>query len=156
MSAPLRILQFGLGPIGLLTAEAVLDKAAGGRVQLVGAVDVNPAKVGRDVADLLAEEGRTPRAASGVIVRDDPRLAIEETRAEVVLHTTASFLDRVVDQIAECVDAGAHVVSSAEELAFPFERHPDIAERLDRLARQRGVAVVGTGVNPATRWMRWL
>jgi 2,4-diaminopentanoate dehydrogenase len=141
--APLRVLQFGLGPIGLEAARVILAKAsAGALLALVGAVDTDPAKAGRPLADLLRQE------AGGVEVSADAQAALAEARPDVVLHCTSSFVDRVEDQIAGCVRAGAHVVSSTEELAFPFDRHPGIAARLDALAREHGVAVVGTGVNP--------
>jgi hypothetical protein len=67
---------------------------------------------------------------------------------DVVLHTTTSFLDGVVDQLVQCARAGAHVVSSTEELSFPYERAPKASERLDRVAQAEGVVLVGTGVNP--------
>lgn len=143
MKAPLRIVQYGLGPIGLEAAAAVLDKQPSGRIQLVGAVDVDPDKVGRDVAELLSRSDET-----GVVVSDDAAQVLADVRPDVVLHATSSFLDRVHDQIAQCVRAGAHVVSSAEELLFPYERHPELSRRLDELAREQGVVVLGTGVNP--------
>jgi 2,4-diaminopentanoate dehydrogenase len=143
VTRPLRVLQFGLGPIGLQTARVVIGKASTGHVELVGAVDIDEAKVRRDLGDLLGGHQK-----SGVVVSADVGLALEETRPDVVLHTTSSFLGRVADQIETCVRAGAHVVSSTEELAYPFERHPEIAQHLDMLAQKHGVTVVGTGVNP--------
>src|SRR5690606_5863608 len=71
-----------------------------------------------------------------------------QTHPDVVVHTTSSFLERVYDQIAGCLDAGASVISSTEELFYPFDRHPDLARSLHELARARRVTVMGTGVNP--------
>lgn len=143
MTTPLRIVQYGLGPIGLATARTVLDKAERGHLELVGAVDIDPDKVGRDVADLL---GRA--AATGVTVSADAERVLAATAPDVVLHTTTSFLDRVHGQLVECIEAGVHVVSSTEELSYPYDRHPELAGELDRAARAAGVALVGTGVNP--------
>jgi 4-hydroxy-tetrahydrodipicolinate reductase len=142
-SDPLRIVQYGLGPIGQETARAVLDKAGTGRVALAGAIDIDPAKAGRDVADLLGRSGST-----GVAVRSDAAAVLADARPDVVLHATSSFLGGVQEQLLECLEVGACVVSSAEELAFPYERHPERAAALDEAARQRGVALVGGGVNP--------
>lgn len=141
MPDPLRIVQYGLGPIGLACARTVLAKAPA--LRLVGAVDIDPEKVGRDVADLCGAA-----EPCGVIVSDAAARVLDEATPDVVLHTTSSFLDRVHDQLLDGVRAGAHVVSSTEELAFPFDRHPEIAATLDRAAREAGVVVVGTGVNP--------
>lgn len=143
MQKPLRIVQYGLGPIGLEVAAAVLDKQRSGRLELVGAIDVDPDKVGRDVAELLSRSGET-----GVMISDEADQVLADARPDVVLHATSSFLDRLDDQLARCVRAGAHVVSSAEELLYPFERHHERSKALDELAREHGVVVLGTGVNP--------
>ena len=134
---PLRIVQFGLGPIGQACARLAVEHGH----QLVGALDLDPGRVGRDVGEVLGLE------ALGAEVRDDPA-ALGEWAPDVVLHTTLSFLDRIEDQLIACVEAGAHVVSSSEELFWPFDRDPGFCERVDRAAAEAGVVVVGTGVNP--------
>lgn len=139
----IRIVQYGLGPIGRETTRAVLSKAATGQVELVGAIDIDPNKAGRDVADLLGRDART-----GVTVSDDAAQVLADTEPDVVLHATTSFLEGVQNQLLQCAKAGAHVVSSTEELAFPYERHPEQAAALDQQAQDAGVVLVGTGVNP--------
>ena len=143
MNDPLTIVQYGLGPIGQETARTVLDKDAAA-MTLVGAIDIAPDKVGRDMADVIG--GRD--AATEVTVSDDADAVLADTRPDIVLHTTTSFLDDVADQLVQCARAGAHVVSSTEELSYPYERHPDVAARLHQVARDEGVVIVGTGVNP--------
>lgn len=143
MASPVRVVQYGLGPIGQEVARTILKKQETGLVELVGAIDIDPDKVGRDVADLLGRS--TP---TGVRVHDDAEHVLAATEPEVVLHTTTSFLEGVVPQLKACVEAGAHVVSSTEELAYPFDRHPQLAKELDLRAREAGQVIVGTGVNP--------
>ncbi len=133
----LRIVQFGLGPIGQACARLALDHGH----TIVGALDLDPDRVGRDLGEVL---GRDPIGAE---VHDDAAV-LAEWRPDVVLHTTASFLDRIEGQLLACVEAGAHVVSSSEELFWPFERDPAFSARIDEAAREAGVTVVGTGVNP--------
>ena len=140
-SESLRILQYGLGPIGQDVARTVLSKDP---LTLVGAVDIDPEKAGRDVADVIAAD----HPATGLKVSGDAGQALADAAPDVVLHTTTSFLDGVADQLIQCARAGAHVVSSTEELSFPYQRSPETAERLDRVAREEGVAIAGTGVNP--------
>jgi len=143
MKKPLKIVQYGLGPIGQAVARTVLDKEETGTMTLVGAVDIDPEKTGRDVADVIGVDDDT-----GVQVSDDADAVLADTSPDVVLHTTTSFLDGVTDQLVQCARAGAHVVSSTEELSFPYERAPDVAARLHQVARDEGVVIVGTGVNP--------
>ncbi|MFB6272084.1 MAG: dihydrodipicolinate reductase [Salinibacter sp.] len=141
-NSSLRIVQYGLGPIGQATAETVLTKSDA--LTLVGAIDIDPDKVGRDVADVIGNGG----AATDVSVSDDAEAVLATQQPDVVLHTTTSFLDGVTDQLVQCVRAGADVVSSTEELSFPYQRAPDASKRLDRVAQEEGGVIVGTGVNP--------
>jgi 2,4-diaminopentanoate dehydrogenase len=144
MSSPVRLVQYGLGPIGLECVRVVLEKQKStGKVLLVGAIDIDPDKIGRDLADLLDLAEPT-----GIVVSGDVGPTLRDTQAQVVLHTTSSFLDRMHDQLEACIVAGVHVVSSTEELAFPYDRHSELSQRLDRAARDAGVVILGTGVNP--------
>lgn len=138
---PLRLVQFGLGPIGLGAARVVLKKAPA--LHLVGAIDVDSEKAGRDLAELLDLPEET-----GVVVSPDTEGVLREARPDVVLHTTSSFLPAVADQLETCLAAGVHVISSTEELAYPFDRYPELADRLDRAGQASGRVLLGTGVNP--------
>ncbi|MCS7172150.1 MAG: dihydrodipicolinate reductase [Armatimonadetes bacterium] len=132
----LRVVQYGLGSIGLGIARILLERPD---VELVGAVDVAPEKVGRDLGELLGMDELGVRvSAEGAIAE----------RADVVLHATHSHLAQVVPQILEAVRAGANVISTCEELVYPWFHHAQEAERLDEAARARGVTVTGVGVNP--------
>jgi 4-hydroxy-tetrahydrodipicolinate reductase len=136
----IRVAQFGLGPIGQACVKALLQKPA---VELVGGIDIDPAKSGRDLGEVCGLKN-----SLGVVVRPDAEAALAKWRPQVVMHTTSSFLDRVEAQLATIMRAGACVVSSTEELFFPFERNADFCNRIDQLAQQHNVAVVATGVNP--------
>jgi len=138
---PLRAVQFGLGPIGASCLRTLLTKPTA--FELVGAIDVDSAKVGRDAGDVASAGTKT-----GVIVSDHAEKVLEETRPDIVFHTTTSFLDRMYDQLVVCARAGVDVVSSTEELSYPYHRHPGIAAELDRVARENNVTLLGTGVNP--------
>lgn len=139
----IRIIQYGLGPIGLESARTILEKSGSGRLELVGAVDIDPSKVGRDLGELLGSS-----KPMGIVVTDDLDRLLADERPDVVLHTTSSFLAGVRDQLLACVRAGAHVISSTEELFFPFDRHPELAAELHQAAEDNGVVILGTGVNP--------
>lgn len=67
---------------------------------------------------------------------------------DVCIVTTVSSLDRLYPAIEQCVSCGKHVVSSCEELSYPFASHPALAAKIDALAKQHNVAVLGTGINP--------
>jgi hypothetical protein len=134
---PTSLVAYGLGPIGISIARYALERGH----RFTGAIDIDPEKVGRDLGVLL---GRDPL---GVTVTSDPAEALART-PQVVLHSTQSHIPQVLSQIIDCLEAGACVVSTCEEMAFPWYRHPAAAHRIDRVAKSRHVAAVGVGVNP--------
>lgn len=139
MNRRIRVIQYGVGPIGARIVRLMLEKPA---LEVVGAVDIDPAKAGKDLGEVVAA-GRP----LGVIVQADAEPVLR-AGADVVLHCTSSYLEEVAEQLLRCLEAGAHVVSTCEELAYPFRKHPELSRRLDLCARQHNVALVGTGVNP--------
>ena len=140
MSNEIRVVQCGLGPIGAMIVRSIREKTT---LRLVGAVDSDETKIGQDVGDLagLAKP-------LGVTVTDDLGGVLEETQAQVVIVATTSSLRRACPQIVEIVSHQANVVSTCEELAYPWKTHPDLAAEMDTAAKKRGVSVLGTGVNP--------
>jgi 4-hydroxy-tetrahydrodipicolinate reductase len=129
-----------LGPIGLGIVEVLLARPW---VQLVGAVDIDRMKVGKDVGQLLSNPRRT-----GVTVSDRAVNVLKDTTPQVVTHATSSYMTTIQPQLREILDAGVSVVSTAEELTYPFAKYPEVAKDLDERARKKGAVVLGTGVNP--------
>lgn len=134
------VVLYGLGAIGIGTGKAALKRKD---LNIIGAVDVDESKAGRDLYELMELDG-----SSGVIVKKSLKEAIAEKRPDVVLQTTGSYLPQIYPQLVEIVSAGTNVISSAEELLYPHLRNPKLADELDALAKNKGVTVLGTGVNP--------
>ena len=140
MRKKIRAIQYGIGPIGASIVKLLKEKES---VDVVGAIDADPAKIGRDLADVVgASDGPW-----GVKVSGDARGVLDQS-ADVVMHTTSSSLPKVMDQLLACLDVGSCVVSTCEELSYPYRTHPELAAKLDKAAKESGVALVGTGVNP--------
>lgn len=129
----------GLGVIGQEIARAAL---ASDEVELIGAVDTSPQLAGRPLTDVLG------LAAGHVKVQASLAAAVARRKGVVLLHATGSRLPQVKDQLLEAMSQGLHVVSTCEELAFPWFNHPEIAEKLEAAAQRAQVSIVGTGVNP--------
>jgi len=135
-----RVVQYGIGSIGLMAIRAILARRD---LELVGAIDVDPTKEQRDVADLSGL-----KRPSGIRVTNRPQEVLAVKRPQVVLHTTQSTLKDVFPQLRLCLESGASVVSTCEELLFPRIRQPKLARELDQLARAKDAVVLGTGINP--------
>ena len=140
MKKKIRAIQYGIGPIGASILKLLREKAA---VDIIGAIDHDPAKIGKDVGEVIGASD----APWGVKVSGDARGVLEQS-ADVVMHTTSSSLENVMDQLLMCLDVGSCVVSTCEELAYPYRTYPELAAKLDTAAKESGVALVGTGVNP--------
>ncbi|HPC73455.1 MAG TPA: hypothetical protein P5551_08665 [Syntrophales bacterium] len=136
----IRVIQYGLGPIGIETAKLVLRKSG---MAIVGAVDISKDIAGKDLGDVLGLEKRM-----GISVTDNAGLLFSGTKADVVLHTAGSRIPKIYEQFEEIIGAGLNLISSSEELLFPLRENAALAEKIDRLAREKGVTVLGTGVNP--------
>jgi 4-hydroxy-tetrahydrodipicolinate reductase len=136
----IRVVQYGIGPIGASIVRLMRQKSS---IEIVGAIDKDPAKAGRDLGEVIG----APDAPWGVMVLADAAAMLERP-VDVVVHTTSSYLEKVMDQLLGCLSAGCCVVSTCEELAYPWRKHPGLSERLDAAAKEEGVALVGTGVNP--------
>lgn len=128
---------YGLGYIGRMVVEAILSENPfwNKKIELVGALDIVP-------------ESRQWAEKKGVRAYQKLEDLLAAERPDVCIHTTASTMSIVVAQLKELIDARIPVVSSTEELFFPWVENPRIAEELDGLCKKNGVAVMGTGVNP--------
>jgi len=139
-SKPIKVLHFGLGPIG---AGVVKQVAARKGFKIVGAVDIDPAKAGRDLGE-VAGVGR----ALKVKVSDDARKAIKSSKPDVVVLCTSSSVKGVLPQIESILKLKVPIVSTTEELAYPTKSNMKYARVIHQLAKKAKVAVLGTGVNP--------
>ena len=140
MKKNINVIQYGLGPIGSAVARLAAKRKG---LNLVGGVDIDPAKVGRDVGEVIGLDGPLgfPTTASLAEV-------LAKTEVDVVLHTTNSYFDLFKSQIIEILEAGLDIVSTSEELSFPWLDNRGDAEEIDAVARRAGKTVLGTGVNP--------
>ena len=139
MKKKIKVVQMGLGPIGNKATQYILDRK---NLEIVGAVDADPEKVGQDVAVLAGV------APIGVTVTADVAQAVKGKSADVVLLTTSSDMSKIVEQLKVLLPHGVNVVSSCEELSFPWMTNPALSRQIDELAKQNNVSVLATGVNP--------
>ena len=140
MRKKIRVVQFGVGPIGASIVRLMRQKSS---LEIVGAVDKDPAKAGRDLGEVVGAKD----APWGVAISAAAASVLAKS-VDVVVHTTSSYLPNVMDELLKCLSAGCCVVSTCEELAYPFRKHPELSAKLDAAAKEEGVALVGTGVNP--------
>ena len=140
MRKKIRVVQYGVGPIGASIARLMRQKQS---LEIVGAIDTDPSKIGKDLGEIAG----APDAPWGVKISGDAA-KILNGHVDAVVHSTSSYLENVMDQLIGCLEAGCCIVSTCEELAYPFRKHPALSKKLDAAAQEEGVVLVGTGVNP--------
>jgi 2,4-diaminopentanoate dehydrogenase len=136
----IRVVHFGLGPIGAAVAKEI---AARPGLKIVGGIDTDPAKVGRDLGDVVGLPHRL-----GVKVSGDPASTLKKARPHVVILCTSSSMKQVMPQLLSVLKAKVPIVATTEELAYPGYTHVRLARQVHALAKKAKVAVLATGVNP--------
>lgn len=139
MQKKVRVVQMGLGPIGNKLTQYLAERQ---NLQIVGAIDIDPAKAGQDVGVLAG------LAPLGVAVTSDMSKVLGAGDVDIVMLTTTSSLVKTSEQILQLLSYGVNIVSSCEELSFPWMANVELAEKIDEMAKKKNVAVLGTGVNP--------
>lgn len=135
----INILQVGLGPLGIKTYQYIADKKT---MRTVGAVDIDPQLEGQDLGVLAGLD------ENGISVKKSLKDIDNISDIDAVVLTTSSSINSIESQVNEILELGLPIVSTCEELTFPWITDKKIAESIDSKAKEKGVAVVSTGVNP--------
>jgi hypothetical protein len=136
----IRVLMYGLGPIGAAVARQVASRKG---FQIVGAVDIDREKVGLDLGQVIGLDKKLR-----VRITNDVVGAIKSGKPDVAVLCTSSSLKTVMPQIEAVLKKKVAIVSTTEELSYPVGKNRALAKKIDALAKKAKVAVVGTGVNP--------
>ena len=136
----IRVVLVGLGPIGAAVARQLATRPG---FRIVGAIDIDPNKAGRDAGDVI-ELGKKLR----VKVTADIGKTLRATKPDVAVLCTSSSLKTVMPQFEEVLKRRVPIVTTTEEAAYPAPRNQRLVRKLDEAARKARVAVLGTGVNP--------
>ncbi len=134
-----KVIVWGLGAMGGGMAKMMLQKKG---FQIVGAIASRPEKNGRDLGEVLDTGTLT-----GVLVSNDADEILKRD-ADIVLLATSSFTKEVYPQIEKIVKSGKNVITIAEEMSYPRYTEPELAAKIEKLAKEHKVTVLGTGVNP--------
>jgi 4-hydroxy-tetrahydrodipicolinate reductase len=135
----MKVMQIGLGPIGVAISRLLIQNPDW---HIIAAIDTDPAKLGRDLGEVAGLSHQL-----GIRVNDQlPELHKHDI--DVAFLTTVSTFPGVLPTLERLVRAGIDVVASTEELFFPYYRYAKQAAALDALAKQHGVSILGTGINP--------
>ncbi len=142
-----KAVQFGCGPIGCSVVRYAWQRPD---IVLVGAVDIDQNLVGRDLGEVAGTNNKL-----GVSISADAAAVLSQTKPDVVFLTTSSSLKAVYHQVERCVTAGANIISTCEELSYPYGKAPQLSAEIDKIAKGSNVTVLATGVNPGFLMDAW-
>ena len=136
-----KVVIWGFGAMGSGMAKMILNKKG---FEITGVCDRHPAIVGRSLYDVL----KVTKPKKDVIIQPDIETIVKKENCDIVLLATDSFTKKAYPKIEWLIRQGVNVISTAEEMSFPEANEPDLAKKMDELAKEHHVTVLGTGVNP--------
>lgn len=137
MERKLKVFQYGTGKMSVYTMRYVYEKGA----EIVGAVDVNPAVIGKDIGEIMGSEKK------GILVKDakDAKSVLQETKPDIVIVTTMSLLNDVEEPLMLCAELGINAITTCEEAFFPMNSNPNLTKKIDELAKKNNCTITGSG-----------
>ena len=137
MERKIRVVQFGTGKMAVYTMRYVFEKGA----EVVGAIDVNPAVIGKDIGELMGVENK------GVTVTsiDNAEEMLKTVKPDIAIVTTMSLIADVRDALMLCAKLGINAITTCEEAFYPANSNPEITKKLDELSKKNGCTITGSG-----------
>ena len=135
-----KVVIWGFGAMGQGMADMLLTKKG---VEIVGVCDINPRIVGKKINDLLES-----KASCDAVISNDIDHLLDEQKPDVVMLCTDSFVKGAFQKIKKVVEKKVNCITTAEEMAYPYQSHKALSEEMDELAKKHGVTILGTGINP--------
>ena len=137
MERPVKVVQFGTGKMAVYTMRYVYEK--GGEV--VGAIDVNPAVIGKDIGEVMGTEEKNVK----VTALENAEEMLKEVKPDIAIVTTMSLLNDIKDALMLCAKLGINAITTCEEAFFPWNSNPTVTKEIDDLAKQTGCTITGSG-----------
>ena len=137
MDKKVKAVQYGVGKMSIYTMRYMLEKG----VEIVGAIDINPDVVGKDIGEILGRENL------GVIVTDakDAETMLAETKPDICIVTTRSLIGELEEPLMLCAKHGINAITTCEEAFFPMNSNPNLVKKIDELAKQNNCTITGSG-----------
>ena len=137
MERKVKVVQYGVGKMSLYTMRYVYEKGG----EIVGAVDINPNVIGKDIGEILGTENKGIKVVSS----ENARQMLEETKPDIVIVTTMSLIKDVEEALMLCAELGINAITTCEEAFYPINSNPGITHKLDELAKKNNCTITGSG-----------
>ncbi len=133
---------WGFGAMGSTMAKTLLKKQG---VEVIGVCDMHPDRVGKKISQVL---GVPLNGNPDVTISDNIDQVVLPGKCDICIIATDSFVKHMYEKAIQVMEKGVNVVTIAEEMAYPLAQEPELAKKLDEVAKKNGVSILGTGINP--------
>ena len=137
MERKVRVVQFGTGKMAVYTMRYVMEK--GGEV--VGAIDVNPNVIGKDIGEIMGKEALNVK----VTALDEAEEMLRNTKPDICIVETMSLLKDLKEALMLCARLGINAITTCEEAFFPWNSNPNVTKEIDEMAKKTGCTITGSG-----------
>ena len=137
MDRKIKVAQYGTGKMSVYTMRYVYEKGA----EIVGAVDVNPAVIGKDIGEIIGTENKGVK----VVSLEEAEKMLTETKPDIVIVTTMSLIKDVEDALMLCAKLGINAITTCEEAFYPMNSNPGVTTKIDEMAKKTGCTITGSG-----------
>lgn len=133
----IRVVQYGTGKMSVYTMRYVYEKGA----EIVGAIDINPAVIGKDIGEIMGCEEKGIKVTSA----ENAEKLLKEVKPDIVIVTTMSLLSDLEDALMLCAKLGINAITTCEEAFFSYNSNPTLSNKIDELAKQNNCTITGSG-----------
>ena len=137
MNRKIKVVQYGVGKMSLYTMRYALEKGC----EIVGAVDINPELIGKDISELLGND------VKGVTITSitDAEEMLKAVKPDIVIITTMSLFNDIYKALELCAKLGINAITTCEEAFFPINSNPVSTKAIDAIAKETGCTITGSG-----------
>ena len=137
MDRKIRVVQYGTGKMSIYTMRYVYEKGA----EIVGAIDVNPDVIGKDIGEIIGCENKGVKVVS---VQEAEKM-MKEVKPDIAIVTTMSLISDVEEALMLCAKLGINAITTCEEAFYPANSNPGVTNRLNEMAKSTNCTITGSG-----------
>ena len=137
MEQKIKAVQYGVGKMSLYTMRYMIEKG----IEIVGAVDLNPSVIGKDIGEILGKE----KLGIVVVSAEKAEEMMKETKPDICIITTRSLIAELEEPYMLCAKLGINAISTCEEAFYPQNSNPTLTKKIDELAKANNCTITGTG-----------
>lgn len=137
----IKVVQYGCGKMSIYTMKYALEQG----MEIVGAIDINPDVIGKDIGDIIGIDKQNVTVTS---VENAEEL-LRKTNPDICIITTMSLMKDIKDSLLLCAKLGINAITTCEEAFFPMNSSPNLTKEIDELAKKTNCTITGSGYQDA-------